>query len=295
MLVISPSHLTAHAAGKATPLSTIPNPAAAPQTWSVDRSSLNVPIGVEAMEDIQYDAGDVVTDYVVFNKKLEKNSSAYKPNPDEQKVWDIFAGIAGWDFIDKNIRQYITYKLPSPVLGFVARVNSKNPAFGLAINTNGINFSNAAWKRDISITLVHEYAHLITLNSSQVDYKKINKLKCRKANLYATNGDGCTLTDSYLSAFAQKFWTASAQKAAKDSATTGATDLYYAQNKNSFTTVYAATGPEEDIAEAFTDFVLRAKPTGSLVKDQKILFFYQYPELVKLRDSIRSAIGPYVK
>jgi len=46
------------------------------------------------------------------------------------------------------------------------------------------------------------------------------------------------------------------------------------------------THPAEDIAESFTYFVFTPKPTGNSIKEQKIAFFYEYPELVKLRSDI---------
>jgi hypothetical protein len=49
---------------------------------------------------------------------------------------------------------------------------------------------------------------------------------------------------------------------------------------------YATTHPTEDIAESFAYFVFSPEPTGDSIKDQKIAFFYEYPELVKLRQSI---------
>jgi hypothetical protein len=49
---------------------------------------------------------------------------------------------------------------------------------------------------------------------------------------------------------------------------------------------HAATNLEEDIAEAFTFFVLFPRPNSDTIAEQKILFFYRYPNLVHLRDQI---------
>ncbi len=48
------------------------------------------------------------------------------------------------------------------------------------------------------------------------------------------------------------------------------------------------SNPEEDIAEAWTMFVLNPKPAGDSIAEEKMLFFYDYPELVKLRAEIAS-------
>ena len=69
-----------------------------------------------------------------------------------------------------------------------------------------------------------------------------------------------------------------------------ALDDFYYNYEDRFLTDYAATNPEEDIAEAFTFFILSPRPSGDIVAEQKILFFYDYPELVKLRDGIISSV-----
>ncbi len=42
----------------------------------------------------------------------------------------------------------------------------------------------------------------------------------------------------------------------------------------------------EDIAESWTHFVLQPKPAGDTVSEKKVLFFYDFPELVELREEI---------
>ncbi len=56
---------------------------------------------------------------------------------------------------------------------------------------------------------------------------------------------------------------------------------------------YAATNPVEDIAESWTEFVMRPKPIGTTIADQKEQFFYEYPELVKIRREILQGVCKY--
>ncbi|MDP1716397.1 MAG: hypothetical protein Q8L41_16800 [Anaerolineales bacterium] len=51
-----------------------------------------------------------------------------------------------------------------------------------------------------------------------------------------------------------------------------------------------AAHPAEDIAEAFAYFALSPKQTGNSIKEQKIAFFYEYPELVRARENILNEI-----
>ncbi len=61
----------------------------------------------------------------------------------------------------------------------------------------------------------------------------------------------------------------------------------YGDHATWFVSDYAATNVEEDISESFRVFVLEAKPSGNTIKDQKVNFFYRFPELVELRKAIR--------
>ena len=56
--------------------------------------------------------------------------------------------------------------------------------------------------------------------------------------------------------------------------------------KAEFVTDYAPTSPAEDIAESWSFFVLKKKPASKTIANEKVLFFYEFPELVNLRSQI---------
>jgi len=64
----------------------------------------------------------------------------------------------------------------------------------------------------------------------------------------------------------------------------GGPDPFYDAHQDQFITDYAATSPGEDIAESWTEFVMSERPAGNSTIDRKILFFYNYPELVQIRN-----------
>ena len=68
---------------------------------------------------------------------------------------------------------------------------------------------------------------------------------------------------------------------------------FYAKYPDQFVSEYAATNPVEDIAESWTEFVMRPKPTGTSIADQKVQFFYEYPELVETRRQILQGVCKY--
>ena len=65
---------------------------------------------------------------------------------------------------------------------------------------------------------------------------------------------------------------------------------YYEEHPEEFVSDYASSSPVEDIAETFAEFVLRNKPTGNTIAEQKILFFYKEPALVELRNLLRNRL-----
>ena len=107
-------------------------------------------------------------------------------------------------------------------------------------------------------------------------------------------GEGCAKPTSYINAFYDRFWSqyedqvADLEAIQDEDAYQDAIYAFYQQHPGEFVTDYAATNPGEDIAESWTAFILQTKPTGNSIADQKVLFFYDYPELVRLRGQITS-------
>lgn len=269
--------------------------------WEFDRSNkeFRIHFGQETQGEFPYDEEDLLNIYTVRNDRLyggikewnEKNVKSYE----DYRIWSMFAAIAGKDSIKKNIGAYATYRVPEvPVYAFVTRVvGAKEPSWILAVNANGANFNSNTWQRDMAITLLHEYGHILTMNKTQVDNGKRAAALCKKTVFVETRIAGCSTKKSYLNAFVKKFWTQEELDASLEASAKGS-DSFYRANRSSFVTKYAASNAIEDIAESFADFVLRKKPTGTTEKDLKILFFYDYPELVKERARIRSAIVGYL-
>lgn len=144
-------------------------------------------------------------------------------------------------------------------------------------------------------TLIHEYGHILTLNDDQVPFDEdvyfsdddiIFEEAMAACSTFFT-GEGCSHEDSYINAFYQQFWADIYDENQEiDPEDYDGLYAFYEDYADRFLTDYAATNPGEDIAEAWTAFVLNPKPTGSSIADQKVLFFYDYPELVALRDEI---------
>ena len=51
-----------------------------------------------------------------------------------------------------------------------------------------------------------------------------------------------------------------------------------------FVSYYAVTSPEEDIAESFMYFIFTPKKAAINQSAEKVAFFYEFPQLVALRE-----------
>ncbi len=138
-------------------------------------------------------------------------------------------------------------------------------------------------------TLIHEFFHIISLNSEQVDRKFAS---CSQYKIT----EGCTKESSYINQYYKQFWQSPIYQDYQHSLKTlqiyeeeDAIADFYDKHPDDFVNEYSATNPVEDFAETFAYFVLSDKVANpTTIKDKKLNFFYQYPELVEIRDHIRS-------
>lgn len=136
-------------------------------------------------------------------------------------------------------------------------------------------------------TLIHEFSHVLTLSKTQVEYiTQDDDVDDFQANCRSTFiSEWCLKNTAFLELFIKKFWSPEDVEATE----VNQEDIYPG-NEDKFVTDYAATNPAEDIAETFTYFVLKPKPTGNTIADKKIQFFYEFENLVNLRKVIRNRI-----
>jgi hypothetical protein len=164
-----------------------------------------------------------------------------------------------------------------------------------------VDFADASKKTILTFTLLHEFGHLLTLNSDQVkvdmavydnpDDKIIYAREVAACRQYFT-GEGCSNPDSYINQFFERFWTdfyaewQVIDAEPNEDKRNKLLDDFYKKYQDQFLTEYAPTNPAEDIAESWTFFILAPKPADNSIANKKILFFYEYPELVQLRTQL---------
>ncbi len=225
---------------------------------------------------------------------------------------DTVAQVEIWDFITS----VIPADRRTMVTGFVLYTDGASESLGAVEQTDDphawmfeMDLIDGGNFPDLATTVIHEFAHLLTLDDSQVttdfpvfenpDSREIYDRQAALCPNYFTF-EGCSEADSYLNTFFNRFWPdIYAEWQAVDAETDQ--DLldqklsrFYQKYASQFVSEYAATSPSEDIAETFMYFIFVPRPSGTTIADQKILFFYDYPELVALRERILANLCTYV-
>lgn len=221
----------------------------------------------------------VGTDSVLFNTNYHR------------QVWERFTQLIPTANRNK-ITELVLFNNPSDdTAAYVEAINDDLTTWRLGVNLDGTFDASGQWAdtKEFDLTLIHEFAHVFTLNDAQID-PNVFEDTCAP-NFYP--GEGCARPKAFINLFFKKFWTRPMYQTITNDPDYGGETLY-AQHPKKFVTEYAATNPGEDIAETFSYFVARSKPerceaTGVT---QKLCFFYQFPQLVTLRKNIRAGLQP---
>jgi hypothetical protein len=261
-------------------------------------------------EIIDYEVrGDKITES--FRYPVSKTMQAWQDDLDKHKeTWRIFAKI-----IPSQYRSDISYFSLgtdgiSGSYAFVARDLDDTTKWYVIIDLKDTYPEGQFDYTTLKYSLIHDFAHILTLGSTQVDidnallsqylseyqYEKLFEQKAEKCNPRYMTYDGCTKKESYINLFFQEFWSQDYSEIRSINEIDDRDEFYdkseefYKEHKDGFVSFYSTSDPDEDIAESWTAFVLKDKPEPKTVADKKILFFYDHPEFVKLREFIRNRI-----
>jgi hypothetical protein len=214
----------------------------------------------------------------------------------QQKAWKLFTALIPADQRQVIAEYQVMTDGPGDVLAIVEQTHDDPQKWVLEIDIADLQDT-----KNLVFTFLHELGHLLTLNSTQVppDLEVFNhpdngRIYDREAAACPDYfpGEGCSLPDSYLNLFFTRFWSGlyaewhQIDDIRNDNKRQDGLDAFYKKYKDRFVDDYAVTDANEDIAETWAFFVLGPKPEGDTIADQKILFFYQQPELSQLRGRI---------
>lgn len=199
-----------------------------------------------------------------------------------QEIWEYVVKLLPANARTRIVEFEVFYG-DNDLLGYVAPIDESDLSrwrFALAIEAAG-DLSTINFQELFTFVVIHEYAHILTLNERQVD---VNGTERSCGNFFT--GEGCSQSGSYINRLYQLGW--ADIYASHDDEDPYAT---YDRYPDRFVSEYAATNPGEDIAEVFSFFVTQKnRPTGNTIADQKISLMYEFAELVAMRDQIRASV-----
>lgn len=259
---------------------------------------LTLILSINSLCDSPINAEDIIGEEIgVWNIDNGKIEASNGKNEELAKTyWETIHTLLPEKLVDKYIRSLRLYTDGEKGdLGGMNQLDESNSnwQFDLDIKDMKVLSQDKEEIIDSTHTLIHEFGHLLTLNIEQIKPKKTGKFEFGNYETY----EGYSLKKSYLNRFVNSFWNEGMldewYKIDNIESEEDRQEMlyeFYLDHQDEFVTDYAAENPEEDIAESWTFFILSDKPLGNSIKEEKILFFYQFPELIKYRESIRKNV-----
>jgi hypothetical protein len=253
------------------------------------------------------DTGTILVTYTISGDKISDPvykdvSSDLRNQQDDtatqQDIWNYFTTLIPTDQRQILVEYSVMTDGKDNLLAAVSQTYDDPALWNLEVDIADVNDTY-----NLTYTFIHEFGHLLTLNPDQVPPNTAVFNNPDDENLYLKEvsacpnyfpGEGCAKPNSYLNTFYNRFWTEihgelqNINLEEDDDVYYQRLNDFYTKYQDQFVNEYAATNPEEDIAEAWSFFVLGPKPNGDTIAEKKVLFFYDYPELVQLRERILS-------
>ena len=221
-----------------------------------------------------------------------------------QELWDISKALIP-NIDERRIQRVILAQdRRTDTLAFVASLDNIGQTWEYGLNLDAVNLDNADIYEELLSTIIHEYAHILSLNDTQVSYDPAQQMayddlsvsdevyeaitiKAERNCLVQSgiyDGDACYLPGSHIFEFFMLFWDGYGNNVFKNAASG---DLFR-ENRDDFVNSYAGSSPTEDFAETFAAWVMPELDAFDItpVTDTKFGFFNSRLALVDLREQI---------
>ena len=208
-----------------------------------------------------------------------------------EAIWAIIRDLLPPDILVDEVYQFQVFTDgPEETLAYVEPLPDDPDRWLMAIDMADVEIVNGELSDDVVHTIVHEFAHILTLENDQVPPDP-DANSAETCTTFFT-GEGCALPEAYINQFYFVFWDDIFDELLEIEAIEDRIEYedtlyeFYEKYEDRFLTDYAATNPGEDIAESFAYFVLYEEPDGTTMADEKMRFFFDYPQMVTIRDHI---------
>ncbi len=246
--------------------------------------------GCAGISDLANEEENLYAEYAVENGEIVLGKGMINDGTvvdDDKIIWNKIKEITPAKYMSMITKYQVFTDGLDGKLAYV-HVNDDNKTWTISVDLDDTLDENKEFKEESVKTIIHEMSHIIALNESQMGGNASDK------ELYTVT-EGTLNKDSYLSKFYNEFWKHHMSEHSKNSELDNTDEdneeSFYNRYKDEFVSGYAASNPVEDFSESFAHFVINDKPSDKNIKSQKVAFFYNYPEFVKIRNDIRTTIG----
>lgn len=170
------------------------------------------------------------------------------------------------------------FEAENTTLAFVTPLDDDYSAFVMAIDT----ISAVDDPGELRLTVLHEFAHVITQRNDQLDLDA-DPATCPTY----WNGVGCFAPGSYVDAWVQEFWPEEELLTLPSDGVDEEAGEERCAIDPSFLGAYAASDPEEDFAESYSAFIFDLDVPAAV--EPRMAFFEQFPELLESRALARDS------
>jgi Putative zinc-binding metallo-peptidase len=208
------------------------------------------------------------TVYLVKNGNLVNVKKGGVVRTVDQQLFNLFTSVIGEEAVKKHVKEWRVFQNDSNDLGAFVELIAGSEDWIVGVNRDSYDANDEQIVVSFVNLFVHEYAHILLFNKPEFE-----------------------------TTFKNTFWTSSdlahQAKVERVSANSRFTVMshYFDNNPTRFVSDYATMNADEDMAETFLTFILEDKPTGTSIKDKKILSFYKESDLVKLRTQLRANLS----
>ncbi len=221
-----------------------------------------------------------------------------------RELWDISKALIPDTDEIRIERVILAQDRRTDTLAFVATLDNRGQAWEYGLNLDAVDLDDPDVFEELLSTIVHEYAHILSLNDTQVSYDPAQQLAYddlsvsdvayeaitiqAERNCLAQrgiyDGDACYKPGGHMFEFFMLFW----DSYGDDAFTRASTGELYDNHAKDFVNSYAGSSPTEDFAESFAAWVMPDTDAFEItaVVDTKFSFFNSRPELVSLREQI---------
>jgi hypothetical protein len=240
--------------------------------------------------------GDEISDPEVADGLSGDAEAVAEDTEGHQRAWDLFSRITDSEH-EGLIDEYVVFT--DGFQNILAAVAPTPPDFGgWTVYIDGADLEDEG---ELVLTMAHEYAHILTLETGQITYDESfldPSAPLPDCGELVALDEGCANAGSYWEAY-YPFWEPlEAEHGDIDELQFTDEQEYYTQleefygnHQDEFVTPYSATSQAEDMAESFSYWVVDDDPDFGGVAQEKIEFWNQFPELVELREQARENLG----